>query len=96
MLPAKCASIVIISNLIVLLIGDPVQKSQVEVMITIVDQATPVFDQPFYSVSVPESVPLHSTLITIFASSPTGGKLVYSIIKGDDYGEFAVDFNTGK
>lgn len=65
-------------------------------MVTIMDRATPMFDQPFYSVSVPENVQLYSTLITIFASSPTGGKLVYSIIKGDDYGEFGVDFNTGR
>lgn len=56
----------------------------------------PVFDKQFYSVSTPEDTPLHSPLpVTIKAESPLGRKLIYSIVAGDPYEEFAVDFSTG-
>ena len=60
------------------------------------NKATPIFDEPYYRVTVPENLPLHGAVTTIEARSPTGGKLIYSISGGDVYGEFAVDFNTGK
>lgn len=65
------------------------------VPIKIMNKATPIFDRQFYSVSIPENTPMHSAILSIEAVSPTSQKLIYSITKGDMYGEFAIDFNTG-
>lgn len=57
----------------------------------------PVFNKQFYSDTVPENIELHSPLsVAIQAESPLGRKLIYSIVKGNELEEFAVDFNTGK
>jgi hypothetical protein len=56
----------------------------------------PQFDKQFYSDTVPENIELHSPLsVLISAMSPMGRKLIYSIVKGNELEEFAVDFNTG-
>lgn len=57
----------------------------------------PQFDKQFYSDTVPENIELHSPLnVLIQATSPMSRKLIYSIVKGNELEEFAVDFNTGK
>lgn len=57
----------------------------------------PVFNKQFYSDTVPENIELHSPLsVAIQADSPLGRKLIYTIVKGNELEEFAVDFNTGK
>lgn len=56
----------------------------------------PVFNKQFYSDTVPENIELHSPLsVAIQAESPLGRKLIYTIVKGNELEEFAVDFNTG-
>lgn len=56
----------------------------------------PQFDRQFYSDTVPENIELHSPLnVLIQATSPMSRKLIYSIVKGNELEEFAVDFNTG-
>ena len=60
------------------------------------NRATPVFSQPFFSVSIPENIPMHSAILNAEANSPHAKKLIYSIASGNVYGEFAVDFNTGR
>ena len=65
------------------------------VSIMVMSPATPTFEQPFYTVEIPESLPLGSVALTVHAQSPTGGKLIYSITSGDKYDEFAVPFSTG-
>lgn len=56
----------------------------------------PVFNKQFYSDIVPENIELHSPLaVAIQAESPLGRKLIYTIVKGNELEEFAVDFNTG-
>lgn len=57
----------------------------------------PIFKKQFYSEVVPENVELYSPLsVSIQAESPLERKLIYSIVKGNDLEEFALDFNTGK
>lgn len=57
----------------------------------------PVFSKQFYSDTVPENIELHSPLsVAIQAESPLGRKLIYTIVKGNELEEFAVDFNTGE
>lgn len=56
----------------------------------------PQFDKQFYTDTVPENIELHSPLsVSIQATSPMSRKLIYSIVKGNELEEFAVDFNTG-
>lgn len=62
----------------------------------VIDKSMPVFSKQFYSDTVPENIELHSPLsVAIQAESPLGRKLIYSIVKGNEMEEFAVDFNTG-
>jgi len=63
----------------------------------VIDKSMPVFDKQFYTDTVLENIELHSPLaVSIQAESPLGRKLIYSIVKGNDFEEFALDFNTGK
>ena len=71
-------------------------SSQVNVSVKVMNKAMPVFEQPFYSVSIPENIQMHAAVTTVEAKSPNGRKLIYSIEKGNIYGEFAVDFSTGE
>lgn len=57
----------------------------------------PVFNKQFYSDNVSENIEIYSPLsVAIQADSPLGRKLIYTIVKGNEMEEFAVDFNTGK
>lgn len=56
----------------------------------------PVFDKHYYTVSVAEDIELHSPLaVAITAQSPLNRKLIYSLVSGNEFEEFALDFNTG-
>lgn len=56
----------------------------------------PVFNKQFYTDTIPENIEIHSPLsLSIQAVSPLNRKLIYSITKGNDFEEFALDFNTG-
>lgn len=62
-----------------------------------IDKSMPVFSKQFFSDIIPENIELHSPLsVAIQAESPLGRKLIYTIVKGNELEEFAVDFNTGK
>jgi len=76
--------------------GDNVLSSRAEVVVTVVNKAMPIFDEAFYSASVSENMQPFTAILTVSARSPMGNALVYSIVQGDDYGEFSVDFNIGR
>ncbi|XP_076767085.1 FAT atypical cadherin kugelei isoform X6 [Xylocopa sonorina] len=68
---------------------------EVPVNVKVIDRSMPVFDKQFYTDSVLESIEIHSPLaLSIQAESPLSRKLIYSITKGNDFEEFALDFNT--
>ncbi|XP_021704618.1 fat-like cadherin-related tumor suppressor homolog isoform X2 [Aedes aegypti] len=70
-------------------------STDVTVHVKVIDKSMPVFSKQFYSDTVPENIELHSPLsVAIQAESPLGRKLIYSIVKGNEMEEFAVDFNT--
>lgn len=65
--------------------------------IQVIDKSMPVFNKQFYSDNVNENIEIYSPLsLAIQADSPLGRKLIYTIVKGNEMEEFAVDFNTGK
>ncbi|XP_076646631.1 FAT atypical cadherin kugelei isoform X8 [Halictus rubicundus] len=69
---------------------------EVPVNVKVIDRSMPVFDKQFYTDSVLESIEVHSPLaLSIQAQSPLNRKLIYSITKGNDFEEFALNFNTG-
>ncbi|XP_041359153.1 protocadherin Fat 1-like isoform X2 [Gigantopelta aegis] len=74
--------------------GRPPHRTLIKVPIHVINRDSPIFEKSFYNVSVPENIAMHSPVLSIQAFSPKNQKLIYSITKGDKYGDFAVDFNT--
>ncbi|XP_050832385.1 protocadherin Fat 3 [Serinus canaria] len=75
--------------------GSPSLSASVELPITIVNKAMPVFDKPFYTASVNEDVEMHMPILSINATSPEGQGIIYIIVDGDPYNQFNIDFDTG-
>ncbi|XP_040049953.2 protocadherin Fat 3 isoform X3 [Gasterosteus aculeatus] len=75
--------------------GYPPISSTIEFPITVVNKAMPVFDKPFYSVSVNEDVAVHTPILGINATSPEGQNIIYTIVDGDPSLQFDIGFDTG-
>ncbi|XP_056135970.1 protocadherin Fat 1a [Lampris incognitus] len=75
--------------------GDPALSTEVEVPITVVSRATPVFEKPFYSIEIPENIQLHTPVVHVQANDSEGPRIVYTISEGDPLKQFSIDFNTG-
>ncbi|XP_053312519.1 protocadherin Fat 3 [Spea bombifrons] len=75
--------------------GDPRLSASVELPVTIVNKAMPIFDKAFYTASVNEDVEMHTPILSINATSPEGQDIIYTIVDGDPYNQFNIDFNTG-
>ncbi|XP_061626492.1 protocadherin Fat 1a isoform X2 [Phyllopteryx taeniolatus] len=75
--------------------GDPALSAEAEVPITVVNQAVPIFEKPFYNIEIPENVQVHSPVLHVQASDSEGPRIVYTISEGDPFNQFSIDFNTG-
>uniref|UniRef100_A0A8C6X3J6 Protocadherin Fat 3 n=1 Tax=Naja naja TaxID=35670 RepID=A0A8C6X3J6_NAJNA len=75
--------------------GDPSLSASVELPITIVNKAMPIFDKPFYTASVNEDIEMNTPILSINATSPEGQGIIYIIVDGDPYNQFNIDFDTG-
>ncbi|KAM7338028.1 hypothetical protein ACRRTK_004147 [Alexandromys fortis] len=75
--------------------GNPTLSNSVELPITIVNKAMPVFDKPFYTASINEDVTMDTPILSINATSPEGQGIIYLIIDGDPFQQFNIDFDTG-
>uniref|UniRef100_A0A8C0GZS0 Cadherin domain-containing protein n=1 Tax=Chelonoidis abingdonii TaxID=106734 RepID=A0A8C0GZS0_CHEAB len=75
--------------------GNPSLSASVELPITIVNKAMPVFDKPFYTASVNEDIEMHTPILSINATSPEGQAIIYIIVDGDPLNQFNIDFDTG-
>ncbi|KAM4700502.1 protocadherin Fat 3 isoform 2-T2 [Discoglossus pictus] len=75
--------------------GDPSLSASVELPVTIVNKAMPVFDKSFYTCSVNEDIEMHTPILSINATSPEGQGIIYTIVDGDPYNQFNIDFDTG-
>ncbi|XP_068441399.1 protocadherin Fat 3a isoform X3 [Clinocottus analis] len=75
--------------------GHPPHSSTIEFPITVVNKAMPVFDKPFYSVSVNEDVGVHTPILGINATSPEGQNIIYTIVDGDPSLQFDIGFDSG-
>uniref|UniRef100_A0A3B3Z8M5 Cadherin domain-containing protein n=1 Tax=Periophthalmus magnuspinnatus TaxID=409849 RepID=A0A3B3Z8M5_9GOBI len=75
--------------------GYPPLSTSVEFPITVVNKAMPVFDKPFYTVSVNEDISIHTPILGINATSPEGQNIIYTIVDGDPSLQFDIGFDTG-
>ncbi|XP_063075464.1 protocadherin Fat 1a isoform X1 [Engraulis encrasicolus] len=75
--------------------GEPSLTSSVEVPITVVNQAIPLFEKPFYSLEIPENIQLHTPVVHVQANESEGPRIVYTISEGDPLNQFSINFNTG-
>uniref|UniRef100_A0A673ATT1 FAT atypical cadherin 3b n=1 Tax=Sphaeramia orbicularis TaxID=375764 RepID=A0A673ATT1_9TELE len=75
--------------------GFPSLSSEVELPITIVNKAMPVFDKPFYGVTVREDVAISTSILSINATSPEGQSVIFTITDGDLSLQFDIGFDTG-
>ena len=72
--------------------GTATATATVPVMVTVTDvDEAPAFGAASYSFSVAENVELASTIGTVTASDPEGGKVVYDITAGNEALTWAVD-----
>ena len=81
-------------------LGSPVLSSsaQVLVFLTDVNDNSPQFTQPFYQVSIPESLPVGTEILRLDASDPDSGsnsELVYSITYSSLPQAFSVNRTSG-
>ncbi|XP_043545771.1 protocadherin Fat 1a isoform X3 [Chiloscyllium plagiosum] len=75
--------------------GEEPLSTEVEVPITVINKAMPVFEKPFYSIEIPEDIQLHTPVVYVQANSPEGPRVIYSIADGDPFNQFTINFNTG-
>uniref|UniRef100_A0A673FPV6 FAT atypical cadherin 1a n=1 Tax=Sinocyclocheilus rhinocerous TaxID=307959 RepID=A0A673FPV6_9TELE len=75
--------------------GEPALSSSVEVPIMVVNKAMPVFEKAFYSLEIPENIPLLTPVVHIQANDSEGPRIVYTITEGDPLNQFSINFNTG-
>uniref|UniRef100_A0AAY4AYK1 FAT atypical cadherin 1 n=1 Tax=Denticeps clupeoides TaxID=299321 RepID=A0AAY4AYK1_9TELE len=75
--------------------GEPSLSSTAEVVITVVNKATPVFEKLFYNIEIPENIPLHTSILQVHVSDSVGPKALYSIFEGDPLGHFFINLNSG-
>uniref|UniRef100_A0A665TWY8 FAT atypical cadherin 3b n=1 Tax=Echeneis naucrates TaxID=173247 RepID=A0A665TWY8_ECHNA len=75
--------------------GSPPLYSEVELPVTVVNKAMPVFDKPFYGVTVREDVDISTSVLCINATSPEGQSVIFSITDGDPSLQFDIGFDTG-
>lgn len=70
-------------------------SSEVELPITVVNKAMPVFDKPFYGVTIREDVAVTTSVLCINATSPEGQSVIFTITDGDPSLQFDIGFDTG-
>lgn len=73
---------------------DPLQE-ETTLTIKVIHNRVPVFKSQYYQASIKENIQPYSPVLSIEAVSPERRKLIYSIVDGNPYEEFAIDFNTG-
>lgn len=75
--------------------GFPCLSSEIELPVTVVNKAMPVFDKPFYGVTVREDLAVSTSVLCINASSPEGQDIIFTITDGDPFLQFDIGFDTG-
>uniref|UniRef100_A0A8C1GIQ8 FAT atypical cadherin 3b n=1 Tax=Cyprinus carpio TaxID=7962 RepID=A0A8C1GIQ8_CYPCA len=75
--------------------GYPSLFTVVELPVTVVNKAMPVFDKSFYCISVREDIAVSTPILCINATSPEGQNIIYTIVEGDPSFQFDIGFDSG-
>lgn len=75
--------------------GFPPMSKEVELPVTVANKAMPLFDKPFYGVTVREDVAISTSVLGINATSPEGQSIIFTITDGDPSFQFDIGFDTG-
>lgn len=75
--------------------GFPPLSSEVELPVNVVNKAMPVFDKPFYGITVREDVAVFTSVLGINATSPEGQSIIFTITDGDPSFQFDIGFDSG-
>ncbi|XP_077448375.1 protocadherin Fat 3 isoform X3 [Stigmatopora argus] len=75
--------------------GVPCLSSEVELPVSVLNKAMPLFDKPFYGITVPEDVAASTSVLSVNASSPTGQPIIFTLVSGDPSQQFDIGFDTG-
>lgn len=75
--------------------GYPSLFTAVELSVTVVNKAMPVFDKSFYGIFVREDIPVSTPILKINAVSPIGKSIIYSIVNWDPFLQFDIGFESG-
>uniref|UniRef100_A0A8C1V3S1 FAT atypical cadherin 3b n=1 Tax=Cyprinus carpio TaxID=7962 RepID=A0A8C1V3S1_CYPCA len=75
--------------------GYPSLFTVVELPVTVVNKAMPVFDKSFYCISVREDIAESTPILCINATSPEGQNIIYTIVEGDPSFQFDIGFDSG-
>ncbi|XP_076064277.1 fat-like cadherin-related tumor suppressor homolog, partial [Oratosquilla oratoria] len=74
---------------------DPSSSHQRITASRVVDAEGPVFSAAHYIATAPESVARGAAVARVEAASPSGAPLIYTIVAGNTYEEFTLDYTTG-
>ncbi|KAI5099865.1 protocadherin Fat 3-like isoform X3 [Silurus meridionalis] len=75
--------------------GYPSLFTAVELSVTVINKAMPIFDKSFYGIFVREDIPVSTSILKINAVSPEGQKIIYTIVHWDPSLQFDIDFESG-
>uniref|UniRef100_A0A8C3S0B0 FAT atypical cadherin 2 n=1 Tax=Chelydra serpentina TaxID=8475 RepID=A0A8C3S0B0_CHESE len=75
--------------------GEPPLHAEEEVIITVRNKSNPLFQSLYYTVKVPENIPLYTPILHTQARSPEGLRLIYNIMEEESLKLFNTDFKTG-
>ncbi|XP_040201060.1 protocadherin Fat 2 [Rana temporaria] len=75
--------------------GKPSLQAQEEVVIIVRNKSNPIFQSLYYTVNLPENVPISTPVLHIQARSPEGFRIIYNIVENEALSFFSIDFKTG-
>ncbi|KAK3521773.1 hypothetical protein QTP70_018306, partial [Hemibagrus guttatus] len=75
--------------------GYPSLFTAVELSVTVVNKAMPVFDKHFYGISVREDTPVSTSILNINAVSPEEQSIIYTIVNWNPSFQFDIGFESG-
>ncbi|XP_041930485.1 protocadherin Fat 1-like isoform X2 [Alosa sapidissima] len=75
--------------------GEPALSSTVEVEVTVLNKAAPIFEKPFYNIEISENTLPHTSILQVQVNGLNGPRAVYSIFEGDPLSHFSISFNSG-
>ncbi|CAD5114918.1 DgyrCDS3952 [Dimorphilus gyrociliatus] len=70
-------------------------QSEATLVMKVINDVSPSFKQTHYVGKISEDAEIGSVVTTVEAESKTGNILSYSIVHGDEFDEFEVDYNIG-